>query len=145
MHLHHAGLHREDEADKVRTYIYELIDGKSRQDNTPLTRIYIIAQRSFSLRELLSKQKQILDRLTDPDCPLESAMQIAFQTNMSVASLCFAKIDHFDKIKKEITYEFLRSLEIVLYKANMGEKIINWLKRMWKGDWKQISIEKMKA
>jgi len=147
MHLLHARLHTENGEQRetiIRTFIYEIEHGRSRQDDHPLTRVYVHAFPSFSLRELSSKQVQILDRLTDPDCPLDCAMQIAFQTNMSVASLCIAKINHFDKIEKAISYSYLRSLEIVLFKAHMGKKIIKWLRSIWKGEWKKLSVVEQK-
>jgi len=125
---------------QMRQYYYEIINDKSRQNGDPLTRIYIHAKPRFSHRELFSKQEQMLDRLTDVDCPLDGAMQLAVATDMSVSALCLAKIDHLNKIEKEITFDFAHYLEVVIFKRNVGQKIINWLSSIWKGEWQELAI-----
>jgi len=122
----------------MRKYFYEIVNTTSRQDGSPLTRVYIYAKPRFSHREMFAKQEQLLDKLTDPECPLDGAMQIAIASDMSVSALCFAKIDHFNKIRKEITFEFVHSLEIVIYKPQCGAKIVDWLSKIWTGTWKAL-------
>ena len=91
---------------------------------------------------MFSKQEQLLDRLTDLDCPLDGAMQLALARDLSVSGLCFTKIDQFDKIKKQITFDFVHSLEIVVYKANAGKKIVDWLSTIWRGRWQELATDK---
>jgi len=122
----------------MRQYFYDIVNTTSRQDGSSLTRIYVWAKPRFSHREMFSKQEQLLDKLTDLDCPLDGAMQLGVATDTSVSSLCFAKIDHFSKIKKEIEFVFVHSLEIVIYKKNVGQKIVDWLASIWKGEWREL-------
>ncbi|NVM22729.1 MAG: hypothetical protein HWN68_13230 [Desulfobacterales bacterium] len=79
-----------------------------------------------------------MDRLTDLDCPLDGAMQIGFQKEMSVSALCFAKIDHFSRVKKEIEFAFVHSLEIVAFNPLDARAFIEWLSGLWKGEWKEV-------
>lgn len=120
----------------VRKFFYEIIDTTSRVDGKPLTRIYITAIPRFSHREMFAKQVQILDKLTDEDCPINGALQLAVYCNMSVSTLCIAKIDRFNRIDKVIDLGFVHGIELVLFNHPKGEDIINWLKGLWKGNWK---------
>lgn len=122
----------------MREYFYEVIDTQSRQTKKPMTRIYIYAKPRFSHREMLSKQEQLLDKITDPDCPLDQAFQIALQRQMLVSSICVAKIDGFSRLKKELTLEFEHFMEIVAFKPVDAEKFVHWLSSIWKGKWTYI-------
>lgn len=123
----------------MRTFLYEVIQDKSRQNGDPITRIYIYAKPRFSHSEMLSKQEQILDRLTDPTCPLEGAFQLAVAKDMSISSLCIARIDHLDRVKKTISFGFVHSLEIVVFNPLDVSIFIKWLSSIWKGEWKGYS------
>jgi len=122
----------------MRHYLYEVIHGKSRQSGELLTRIYLYAKPRFSHREMFSKQEQLLDRITDPTCPLDKAFQIAVAKDLSVSSLCIAKIDHLNRIEKTISFSFIHSLEIVAFNPLNVDKFISWLSSIWKGEWQQI-------
>lgn len=119
----------------VRQFFYEIIDDTSREDGKPLTRIYITAKSRFSHREMFAKQVQILDELTNEDCPINGALQLAVYRDMSVTALCIAKIDKFSRIDKVLDLGFVHGLELVLFDHPKGEDIINWLKVLWKGNW----------
>ena len=125
----------------MRKYFYKIVHAKSRQDGVPLTRIYVYAKPTFSHREMFSKQEQLLDKITDPDCPLDKAFQIAVTKDLSVSSLCIAKIDHLDRIKKTISFNFVHSLEIVAFNPLNVAEFIEWLSTFWKGDWKELKNE----
>lgn len=128
----------------MRKYFYEIVNTVSRQNGSPLTRIYITAKRMFSHREMFSKQEQLLDRITDTDCPLDGALQIALTRDLSVSALCFCKIDHFNKLEKEIEFAFVHSLEIVAFDSLDTDKFIAWLSTIWKGEWSQLKAVKVK-
>ena len=123
----------------MRKYFYEVVHAKSRQTGKPLTRIYLQAFPRFSHREMFSKQEQLLDRLTDPYCHLDHAFQIAVTSDLSISSLCIAKIDHLDKIEKTINFSFSHTLEIVTFYQLDVPKFIEWLSSFWKGEYTNLT------
>lgn len=119
----------------MRTYIYEVTDDVARGDGKPIKRIYIGAEPRFSHREMLSKQEQILDHITEPDCPINGAIQIAVCREMSVSSLCLARIDHFSRIEKTMTLGFSHLLEVVAWQPFDVKAFMDWLAGLWEGKW----------
>ena len=104
--------------------------------------LYVWAERRFSLYEMLAKQHKILTHvheIFDEDtevkiasCLETSSVIVKFNFKTSAFHADVIEIKHS---KKEIFFDYENVLEFVLLNRKDVDKLLNWLKSKWKGEW----------
>ena len=145
------------EADTLRTYIWYVKEGPGFEQEK-IYHVYISAHPRMSMREVLAKQAFILTHLLD--LPFNEELEIkvaACRENRNipialsyddiisqlehVAEIDTSAMDYahvkLNKVSKMFDYEWDHLLEVILYEEAHISPFLDYLRKVWKGDWIQ--------
>jgi hypothetical protein len=124
----------------MRTFYYRVKENAFNSEKR--YHLYIWADRRFSLYEMLAKQHNILNHLYEifqedveiklASCRESNSVIIKFNFSTSAFHADIVEIKHS---KKEIFFDYENVLEFVLTDSRHIDKLLEWLKSKWKGEW----------
>ena len=121
----------------MRQYLYHI-----KRSNPKRWNLYIEAKRTFSLSEMLAKQHWVLGNIAD--APIQSNFDVTAASCVEIDALRklepISSAFHYDSLKvdrkrKSIVYDYGFVLEFVFRKLEYIKPFLEWLQKVWKGDW----------
>jgi len=131
----------------MRTFYYH-VDERSKFLGDKQIRVYLSAKPNFSLREILSKQEQFFISFASEKCPFNKVWVSAQRHPQELIEITHlvpyplairpARME-IDRNRRICNFKFWHYLEFVLDDDGRASPstLIEWLKTLWKGEWKE--------